>query len=219
MTGAPLFTVDLALMAEGKAPEWVHLLPAGRFTGRDGRSFDNSDPEGLIATFNERAVDLPIDYEHQNDRPEARLSGPVPAAGWVKELQRRADGIWGRVEWTARARELIANREYRYISPAIKYLAGSRRVTMLKGAGLVHTPALHLTALAEEDADAGQASLAARVLAAALELSPDATEADIHALLNRIRALVGDPPKVDQPAQMREAGECPIPPASFRPPR
>ena len=25
-------------------------------------------------------IDLPLDYEHQNDRPEGKLSGPVPAA-------------------------------------------------------------------------------------------------------------------------------------------
>lgn len=95
MTTVQDITVDLALTAEGNAPEWVHLPPAGRFTGRSGRTFDNGAPDSLITTFRTRAVDLPIDYARQDDRPEARLSGPVPAAGWVKELQRRADGIWG----------------------------------------------------------------------------------------------------------------------------
>ncbi|MDF3907771.1 MULTISPECIES: phage protease [Paracoccus] len=59
-------------------------MPLGRFAARDGRVFDNSGPDALIATFGARAVDVPIDYEHQNDRPEARLNGPVPAASWVK---------------------------------------------------------------------------------------------------------------------------------------
>lgn len=185
------FAVDLALTAEGHAPEWVHLLPLGRFVARDGRVFDNSNPDGLIATFGSRAVDLPIDYEHQNDRPEARLNGPVPAAGWVKELKRKADGIWGRVEWTARAREMIANREYRYLSPAIRYLKEGGKITMLKGAGLVHSPALHLTALAEEDAGGKEPTLAARVVAEALGLSPDAGEAEILDLLKRLREMLG----------------------------
>ncbi|MDF3607990.1 hypothetical protein PE067_18775 [Paracoccus sp. DMF-8] len=43
------FATDLALTAEGQAPEWVHLLPLGRFVARDGRVFDNSDPDGLSA--------------------------------------------------------------------------------------------------------------------------------------------------------------------------
>jgi phage I-like protein len=191
MTDPIEFAVDLALTAEGQAPEWVHLLPLGRFAARDGRVFDNSDPDALIATFGARAVDLPIDYEHQNDRPEAKLNGPIPAAGWVKELMRRADGIWGRVEWTARARDMIVNREYRYLSPAIKYLKAGGKVTMIKGAGLVHSPALHLTALAEEGQDGDKPSIAAQVVAEALGLALDASEADILDLLQRLRDMLG----------------------------
>ncbi len=176
------FAPDLALTAEGQAPEWVHLLPAGRFGARDGRIFDNADPDGLIATFRDRAVDLPIDYEHQNDRPEARLSGPVPAAGWIKELKRKADGIWGRIEWTARARELIVAREYRYLSPALKFLPKSGEIILLKGAALVHSPALHLTALASEEND----------------MTDSAAHAQVDpALTARIAALVGLPADAD----------------------
>lgn len=89
MTQAAELAFDLALTAEGGAPEWAHLLPLGRFTGRDGGRFVNDDPDSLIASFEARAVDLPVDYEHQNERPEARLNGLLPAAGWLKELQRR----------------------------------------------------------------------------------------------------------------------------------
>ncbi|MDF3606025.1 phage protease [Paracoccus sp. DMF-8] len=130
-----------------------------------------------------------MDYEHQNDRPEARLNGPVPAAGWIKELMRQANGIWGRVEWTARARDMIANREYRYLSPAIRYLMAGGKVTMIKGAGLVHSPALHLTALAEEG-EGDKPTIAAQVVAEALGLSPDASEADILDLLRGRRGRV-----------------------------
>jgi phage I-like protein len=64
-------------------------------------------------------IDLPVDDEHQNDKPEAKLKGPVPAAGWIKEMRSDETGIWGRVEWTATARELIERKEYRYLSPVI----------------------------------------------------------------------------------------------------
>ena len=114
---------------------------------RDGRTFDLANPDAVVQVFNAGGVDLPVDYEHQSERAEARNSGPVPAAGWIKSLQVRADGIWGRVDWTKRARDMIANREYRYLSPAILYNQPDRKIIRLKGAGLVHNPALHLTAL------------------------------------------------------------------------
>lgn len=102
---------------------------------------------------------------------------------------------------------MITSREYRYLSPVIAHLKGSGKVTLLKGAGLVHSPDLHLTALAEEDADRAQPSLAERVLAVALDLKPDATNADVHALLIRIRDMVGEPEGADQPAQLCEVTE------------
>lgn len=55
------------------APEWVHLMPAGEVVARDGRQFVNSDPEAIIADFQARNVDLPIDFEHQQSK--ARLIG------------------------------------------------------------------------------------------------------------------------------------------------
>jgi phage I-like protein len=130
----------------------VHLLPNGFMQGRDGRSFDLADPNGLILAFQANAIDLPVDYEHQADNPEAKLKGPVPAAGWIKELQARDDGIWGRIEWTAMAAELIASKAYRFISPAILHHPKTREIMRLTGAGLVHRPNLHLPALNAQEA-------------------------------------------------------------------
>ena len=106
--------------AAGGAPEWVHLFPDGKMTGRDGRSFDLVDPAAVVLAFQSAGIDLVVDYEHANDRPEIKTGGPVPAAGWIKELKADATGLWGRVEWTVTAAELISNREYRYLSPAMK---------------------------------------------------------------------------------------------------
>lgn len=178
---------DLELTAEGGAPEWGHLIPSGRFTARDGRVFDNAAPEGIIEAFAQSAVDLPVDYQHQNDRPEATRSGPIPAAGWIKELAARTDGIWGRVEWTERARDMIARREYRYLSPVLKCRKNDRRILMLKGAGLVHSPALHLTELAEEE-DTEDPAFVANV-AEALGLASGAGRAEVMALLMQLRAV------------------------------
>jgi phage I-like protein len=187
---------DRSLPEGGKAPEWVHILPQGRNEARAGRVFLLENPATLLAAFEAGGVDLPVDYEHQNDRPEAKLKGPVPVAGWIKSLRADASGVWGRVEWTATAAAMIARREYRYLSPAFLFDPNTRRVLRLKGAGLVHGPALHLTALAAtEDArevgapqgeDMTQPDLAARLTAL-----PDMPEgADEEALLTRVADLV-----------------------------
>ena len=105
----------------------------------------------MVLAFQLGGIDLPIDYEHQNDKPEAKLSGPVPAAGWIKELKAAAGGLWGRVEWTATAAEMIGRKEYRYLSPSILFHPKTRQIMLLKGAGLVHNPNLYLTALASQE--------------------------------------------------------------------
>ncbi|MDA7427901.1 hypothetical protein PGB28_05480 [Primorskyibacter aestuariivivens] len=186
---APRQTTTTALCDRpiADAPEWVHLLPLGQIEARDGRSFVLDNPETVLADFQSGAVDLPVDYEHQKDKHAKERTGPVPAAGWIKALQLRADGIWGRVDWTARARDLIANREYRYLSPSILFNKANRQIVRLKGAGLVHDPALHLTALASQEDDMaddtatdmdGDMPFLTR-LAKLLKLDADASEDDI----------------------------------------
>jgi len=72
----------------------------------------------LVAAFKAGGIDLPVDHEHQNDNPDARLNGPVPAAGRITQLRAGA-GLWGRVASTATAAEMIGNREYRFLSPKL----------------------------------------------------------------------------------------------------
>lgn len=88
---------------------------------------------------------------------------------------------------------MIGNREYRYLSPAILFNKEDRRVIKLKGAGLVHSPALHLTALAsQEDEMADTPSFMAR-LVELLKLDEGASEDDI---LQALEAMLskGDKP-------------------------
>ena len=107
MTGLVLVTCDRAFAPGGDAPEWVHLLSERLVTGRDGRDFDLQDPAALILAFQSSGIDLPIDYKHQSENADAKANGPVPAAGWIKELKLESGKLWGRVDWTATAREMI----------------------------------------------------------------------------------------------------------------
>lgn len=145
--------VSLAMNTEGRAPDWVQLIPPGiAIKGIDGRPWTMRNPAAVIKAFKALGMDLPVDYEHQDDDPARRVTnGPVPAAGWIKDLRHdAAQGLMARVEWTATARRLIEEREYRYLSPTFTYdRAGA--IARILGASLVHRPNLHLKALAREE--------------------------------------------------------------------
>ncbi len=132
-------------------PEWVHLVPDGVFKGVDGRGpYRLVNPAAVIAA-SMAGGKLPIDENHATD-----LAGPQgqpsPARGWIVEMQARADGIWGRVEWTASGRALLEDAAYRGVSPVFTH-SKSGEVQLVLRAALTNTPNLgpDLTALNHQD--------------------------------------------------------------------
>jgi phage I-like protein len=121
-------------------PEWLRLLPRGPVELVDGREPLEIDEEALariVGAFQARGVDLVVDYEHQSLK-----GGRAPAAGWIKELSAREDGLWARVEWTPAARDYLRNREYRYFSPVLRLNPESRRPEALLQVALTNVPAI-----------------------------------------------------------------------------
>ncbi len=142
------FSFAAALAAESAdEPQWVHLLPSGDAAARDGRRW-HGEPDAIVRRSLAWAAsaDLPIDFEHQTQRA-ATNGQPAPAAGWIETLDARPDGVWARVRWNDRAREMLRAREYRYISPAFSHTDKGEILTIF-GAALTNIPALGLTALA-----------------------------------------------------------------------
>ncbi|WP_083192866.1 phage protease [Pseudomonas sp. AU11447] len=133
------------------APEWVEVLPPGpTVLGRDGRSW-TCDPRQVIASTLAHGVDLPFDYMHATEI-KAQNGEEAPAAGWVKEYRVNHRGaIETRVEWTPRARSLIASREYRFVSPVFLY-DNSGRIQRFSSFGLVNKPNLAIKAINFESA-------------------------------------------------------------------
>jgi phage I-like protein len=130
------------------APEWIELLPAGDFAGRDGRGpFRLSNPAAVVTATVGLRMDagLPIDYDHATDfaAPSGR---PAPAAGWIRAIEVRDGALWGRVEWTGHGRAAVVTREYRYISPVFEY-SEDGEVQRLLRAALTNNPNLYLTAI------------------------------------------------------------------------
>lgn len=129
----------------------AQLLPAGKFSGRDGRpgkgkhwSLSDAQGEKLAASINAVAAQTPIviDYDHQTIRAEK--NGQVsPAAGWILSAEWRAGkGLFATVDWTPKAKASIDAKEYRYISPVIQTDADTGEVMGLMLAALVNHPAL-----------------------------------------------------------------------------
>lgn len=150
-----LATAAAVALPEGEAPEWVKLFPYGIWHGRDGRGpyriADQAHGQKIVAATAayQKGADAPVDYEHQTQ--EAAKNGqPAPAAAWFKEFEARADGIYGRTEWTGRASQYLAAKEYRYISPTFMH---SKDGTVLRvvGAGLTNTPNFDIPAIASQD--------------------------------------------------------------------
>ena len=146
--------IEDAELSSSAPPQWVMLIPAGEFSGRDGRGpFQLSDAARVIAATEALGLTagVPIDYDHATDfaAPKGR---PAPAAGWIRELQERDGALWGHVEWTPHGAKAITSREYRYISPVFQYSTDGA-VTRLLRAGLTNNPNLYLTAISTRAAE------------------------------------------------------------------
>lgn len=133
----------------GTVPDAIQLFPAGTFRATDGRPADAPGwtltaelAARLIQQASARANPYLIDYEHQTLRAEQN-GQPAPAAGWFRVLEwREGSGLWAvGVEWTDRARTMIASGEYRYISPVFTYDKAGR-IQRLLHAALTNDPAL-----------------------------------------------------------------------------
>ena len=116
-----------------RVPQWVMVCRAGRWQGHP------NGPEVITLQHLKAALDyfqrhyaaqgtdLVIDYHHES--VYAGSSAPkAPAAGWIHQLELRADGaeLWGRVLWTVEAREAIQKRQFRYLSPYVRFNAPDR---------------------------------------------------------------------------------------------
>ena len=161
--------------------------PAGRFEARDGRGpWRVSDPGGVVEASRRYAGTrlMPVDYEHQTEYAPSNGKS-APAAGWIKGMQVRADGIWGLVAWTRQALAHLAAKEYRDLSPVFNFTPAGE-VTRILRAALTNNPALdQLTALARAGTLMPNDQLLSKLLEI-LELPP---ETDETALLDTVRNL------------------------------
>ncbi len=164
-------------LSDGKAPEWVELIPAGpNVVGRDGRAwlFDDMATELVQSNFISRAIDLPIDWEHATQH-RAPIGQEAPAGAWIKQFEVRNGALWGHVDWTPRGAAQVEAREYRFLSPVFDYDMDNRRIVRMVSAALTNIPNFLMTALNQEAPEITPVKLSP-VFLALLGLPDTATE-------------------------------------------
>lgn len=186
-----LLTAHAAELPASAADDiWLKLIPAGTFSGRDGRGpYQAADLEQIADTTRRYAgaTDILIDYEHQS-RNSQENGKPAPAAGWIKEVQARPDGLYGRVEWTPTAASLIKGKEYRYISP-VYFHTKTGDVLALQTVALTNIPNLDLFEVSAHSvfsATQPKTEVSMKRLLAALGLSEGGSEDDVLVAINSL---------------------------------
>lgn len=110
---------------------------------RGGTTFSITpeDFTSMVTNFSKRPNgQVVVDFEHASENPAVSKGGPIPAAGWIKDLQVAGNQLIAKIEWTPRAKELIQGGEYRFFSPAISWVhedkieGGSQGATLTSGA-------------------------------------------------------------------------------------
>jgi phage I-like protein len=192
-----LLAAHSSALPSGEPPEWVHLLPLGRFQGRDGRGpYEVADKQAAQKVVDtslayQSGADMPIDYDHQ--LIWSRENGqPAPASGWIKGMEVRPDGIWGRVDWTAQAVARLTGKEYRYISPVFTHTQDGT-VLRIACAALSNNPNLELTALASQLLGGDppvELKDFLKMLAAKLGLPPESTAETVTAHCQKLAAAM-----------------------------
>lgn len=172
------------------APDRLVLVPAaGSFSGIDGRTFINSNPQRIIERWKKTGHDIPVDIEHATE-----LRGPqglsAPAVGWISDLVvDQNGGIIGTVSWTEEGKELIASRKYRYFSPAYLVDRNTKEIAGIRSIGLTNVPNLGVPSLNSEGNEEGEdMEKDLKVICNSLGIAEGATEAEVVTEINSLRS-------------------------------
>ena len=138
---------DLSRQTVRNEQVWLPLVPPGVFSGNDGRTWNNSKPDAVVAAFTKKR---PFDVEHAT-----HIKGPkgekAPAIGWILALQNIGGEVWGMVDWNSEGREMLEKKEYAFYSPAFTF-DDAGTVLSIASVGLTNEPNLdQLPALNREE--------------------------------------------------------------------
>lgn len=188
--------VAVCFLAIGDAlPAELQLIPAGSFKGRDGRAWNNDQPDQVIALSEKLRLPVGycIDVDHALDyAANEKVGGEAPAYGWISQLENRGGAIWGKVEWTELGAKAVNGKTYRGLSPVFAFDKETGRVLAFVSASLTNKPNLTLTAFNSRQRVVDQPEKSPmKKIADLLGLAADATEEQVLTALNAVLALIG----------------------------
>ena len=147
-TQLPDVLLDQVLAADGAGLVEIPIAVTGAWKrGSSEFSLTQDDLGRMAANFKKRKNgEINVDYDHASEMTDVARGGPIPSAGRI--LKMRSNGaLYAGIEFTARALDLIRNKEYRYVSPAIDWSAtdkqtGNPQGTTLTSLALTNRPFL-----------------------------------------------------------------------------
>ena len=143
--GGEVLALHSATLGGETVPQRILLAPWGTVESSNG-SFvvDEESARLAVQVFDEHGTDLPIDYEHQTlGGVYASPSGQAPAAGWIKRIFAESGvGLLAAIEWTEQAKQRLADKEYRYLSPVAIIRKSDRKLVAIHSAALTNKPAI-----------------------------------------------------------------------------
>lgn len=123
----------------------VQVSPLGNFVGSDseGKPVDETITiDSLKRILQNITGEILVDVDHASDKGDS-----TKAAAWATDfrvvdfLAGNSNGLYARLKWTKYGRELVENREYRYLSP-VWTLDDSNEPIQLLTIALTNKPAL-----------------------------------------------------------------------------
>jgi len=137
-----LFNREFQPPADG----WYQIVPLGEFrnmgevAGKEQEMLQVIDDVALDAMADGVADELLVDYDHFSSDPEQSSR----AAGWITGVQKRTDGLYAQIRWSAPGEADVKGGAFRYISPEFDKavpLGGMRwRPVRLSGAAITNKP-------------------------------------------------------------------------------
>ena len=173
-----------------EAPDEIKILPLGTVHSQKGDFIVDDESFDLISRhFESRGLDLVIDYEHQTLKDIQ-----APAGGWIKKIVKTKDAIAAQVEWTAKAKQYLENKEYKYLSPVVICRKSDGKAVALHSVALTNTPAIdgmfalvNSIDISSPDGAEGGSRMELKKIVALLGLPEDATEADVEKAVQELK--------------------------------
>lgn len=134
----------LITLSESGVGKRIQLLRTGQFTHDQYGKFEITKAHLVLMEVNfkkkVRGIDLAVDYKHDRDNI---------AAGWILSLSLENNGteLWADVDWTPNGVKVLAEKEFRYVSPEFTFDYQNNETLekfgpVLLGAGLTNRPTI-----------------------------------------------------------------------------